>query len=157
MKELFKLKNYKLGFSLLCLIAYLIQLLPNIVWQLFPPVNNVLETFDSPIKVLNTLEWVFGVLTIFILILVVNRSYDCSENKNKKYLLSCGILMAVYYAGFAVYLCGFSDVWWIFFTMVITPPVYFGFLSLWQRNLFGVLSSVVFLGLHAAVVLTVIV
>ena len=151
------MKSYKFGFSLFCLIAYFIQLLPNIVWQLFPPQNDVLATFDSPIKILNTLEWIFGILTIFILVIVVNKTYRKSENRAKKFLLSCGILMAIYYIGFAAYICGFANVWWIFLTMVITPPIYFGTLALWQKNLWGVVSSVIFLALHAAVVLTVII
>ncbi|MBX9049645.1 hypothetical protein HCH04_15130 [Bacteroides thetaiotaomicron] len=132
------------------------QLFPNIVWQLFPPQNDVLATFDSPVKILNTLEWTFGVLTIFILVLIVNITYDKRENRNKRFLLPCGALMAVYYIGFSAYLCGFANVWWIFFTMVITPPIYFGVLAVWQKNIWGFVSSVIFLMLHAEVVLTVI-
>lgn len=52
------MREYKIGFSLKGLIAFLIIMLPNIYWMIVPPSNKFLSTNSSKVTVLT----VFNVL-----------------------------------------------------------------------------------------------
>lgn len=83
-KRLLKNKdNYKFSFSWVNLIAVLMVILPNIIWQIAPPNNNPIANWFSPYMMLNILEWVFRLLTLIIFIFVVNTRFTNSSKRSK--------------------------------------------------------------------------
>ena len=89
--------GYVITFSLAGLLLYALQLLPNIIWLAIPPANNVLKHNSSPHAVLNLVEQVFGIATVALLIIVINR--PGTEGRNSAWLLiSAVVFLAGYYA-----------------------------------------------------------
>lgn len=89
------MKNYVLGFSLMGLILYALQLLPNIIWMLAPPANNVLTENSSAYPILNIIEQVFGIMTVALLILLINKSGG--RNSNLLYWIGNSVFGRVLY------------------------------------------------------------
>ncbi|MHB8105885.1 MAG: hypothetical protein ACYDH4_00440 [Candidatus Cryosericum sp.] len=88
------MKDYGFGFSLVGLALYALQLLPNIVWVLRPPTNNVLTKNSSPCQILNVIEHVFGVMTVVLLVLLISKG----GGRNSSIYLALAILfLAGYY------------------------------------------------------------
>ncbi|WP_419884512.1 hypothetical protein [Paenibacillus sp. B-A-8] len=86
--------NYGFQFSLKGFLLYALQLLPNIIWMLMPPANNVLTENSSVYKILNIIEGMFGVLTVILMIVLINKG----EGSNSNLYIGLAIMfLAAYY------------------------------------------------------------
>ena len=68
------MKNLRLGFSPYGLLIATLQLLPNIIWALFPPALNRLEGNASSVPFIEYGEHILGVTIVILLVFLVNRT-----------------------------------------------------------------------------------
>lgn len=142
------MKNYVFGFSLMGLILYALQLLPNIIWMLAPPANNVLTKNSSAYPILNILEQVFGIMTVALLILLINK--DGGRNSNL-YIGLAILFLVVYYIAWIFYYKGVVSPWLLITGIAAMPPLYFLFVGLWMKNYISLIPCVIFGVTHIAI------
>jgi hypothetical protein len=125
------MRNYGFGFSLTGLILYALQLCPNIVWMLAPPANNALAGNSSAYPILTITERVFGIITVALLILLINKS----GGKNSSLYIGLAILFLMgYYGAWIFYYRGVVSPWLLIIGIAAMPPLYFLFAGLWLKN-----------------------
>ena len=141
------LRQYKIGFSLYGLIAFLLQELPYLPWFLWTPVNNPLANNIPKILFFGMLEKFGGILTVGLLILVINKSVIRPIFKNK--LLYASVLYLItYYICWIFYFSGFTNAWLIVLGLSAVVPIYYLFVALWLKNYFVVFTSIIFFISH---------
>jgi len=140
--------NYELEFSIVGFIICWALILPNIVWQIFPPINNLLLINASSYTnypILNILEWIFRVSIIFLLIFLVNKN----KSKNKtSYIIVAIVFLTIYYIFWILYYLGIANLELIILGMVIAPIFYFSFTGLWLKNYILLVPSLLFGIIH---------
>lgn len=139
------IKNYKFGFSLTALIFYLGQLLPNIVWMLCPPANDILAENSSPYIIIDISEQLFGTLMMFTLVFVVRK--DRTTN-NICFFVLAGAALLVYYICWTLYYNGITDPYMFIIGMAVMPVVAFGAFGVWRKNYFMLFPDVIFAVFH---------
>jgi hypothetical protein len=138
------LRQYKIGFSLYGLIAFLLQELPYLPWFLWTPVNNPLANNIPKNLFFGILEKFGGILTVGLLILIFNKSVIRPIFKNK--LLYASVLCLItYYICWIFYFSGFTNAWLIVLGLSAIVPIYYLFIALWLKNYFVVFTSIIFL------------
>lgn len=142
------MKNYIFGFSLIGFILYILQLFPNIIWMLIPPTNNVLMENSSVYPILNIIEQVFGIMTVALLILLINKG---GKSNRKLYIILAILFLAGYYAAWILYYKGMVSPWLLIIGLAAMPPLYFLFVGLWMRNYVVLIPCVVFGVTHIAI------
>jgi len=86
--------KYRFGFSITGLVLYALQLLPNILWMLAPPANDMLAANSSPYPIFNILEQVFGILTVVLLVLLINKA---GGRNSRRHIALAALFLAGYY------------------------------------------------------------
>lgn len=142
------MRNYIFGFSLIGFILYILQLFPNIIWMLIPPTNNVLMGNSSIYPILNIIEQVFGIMTVALLILLINKG---GKSNRKLYIILAILFLAGYYAAWILYYKGMVSPWLLIIGLAAMPPLYFLFVGLWMRNYVVLIPCVVFGVTHIAI------
>jgi hypothetical protein len=137
------IKNYRFGFSITGLIIYVLQLIPNIIWISFPPVNNVLAQNNSPYPILNIVERVCGISTVALLILIVNEESGRSKKANL-YIGLAALFLVAYYISWVFYYKGVVSPWMLIAVMAGMPPLYFLFAGLWKKNYVVIIPCIIF-------------
>jgi hypothetical protein len=67
-------KNYYLGISLIGIAAFVIQEIPYIVMPLIKPASNPIMNMTDEIKWIETVQGIFGILSMILLMLIVRDS-----------------------------------------------------------------------------------
>jgi hypothetical protein len=129
-------------------ILYILQLFPNIIWMLIPPTNNVLMENSSVYPILNIIEQVFGIMTVALLILLINKG---GKSNRKLYIILAILFLAGYYAAWILYYKGMVSPWLLIIGLAAMPPLYFLFVGLWMRNYVVLIPCVVFGVTHIAI------
>lgn len=129
-------------------ILYILQLFPNIIWMLIPPTNNVLMGNSSIYPILNIIEQVFGIMTVALLILLINKG---GKSNRKLYIILAILFLAGYYAAWILYYKGMVSPWLLIIGLAAMPPLYFLFVGLWMRNYVVLIPCVVFGVTHIAI------
>lgn len=142
------MRNYVFGFSMIGLLFYALQLLPNIIWMLAPPANNVLTKNSSPHQILNIIEQVFGIMTVAMLILLINKN---AERNNNLYLGLAILFLLGYYFAWVFYYRGVVSPWLLITGIAAMPPLYFLFVGLWMNNYVALIPCVIFGITHIAI------
>jgi hypothetical protein len=142
--------DYVVAFSLIGLLLYALQLLPNIVWLVTPPANDVLKHNRSPHAVLNLVEQVSGIATVALLIIVVRPAG--TEGRNSSLLLVCAaVFLAGYYAAWVLYYRGNVSPWLLVLGIAAMPPLYYFFVASWMKDYLALVPCVVFGIAHIAI------
>ncbi|WP_334074094.1 MULTISPECIES: hypothetical protein [Paenibacillus] len=125
------MKNYGFQFSLIGLLLYALQLLPNIIWKLVPPANNVLTKNSSAYNILNIIEGLFGVITVILMVVLIGKV----EGRNSNLYIGLAMLfLAAYYISWIFYYNGVVAPWLLILGIASMPPLYFFFVGLWMKN-----------------------
>ncbi|WP_223067231.1 hypothetical protein [Paenibacillus caui] len=125
------MKDYGLQFSLMGLLLYALQLLPNIIWKLVPPANNVLTKNSSAYNILNIIEGLFGMITVILMVVLISKG----EGRSSNYYIGLAILfLAFYYISWIFYYNGVVAPWLLILEIASMPPLYFFFVGLWMKN-----------------------
>ena len=136
------------GFSLTGLVLYALQLLPNIIWMLVPPANNVLAKNSSSYPIFNIMEQAFGIMTVALLILIINKK---NGRNSGLYILLAVMFLAGYYISWILYYQGMVSPWLLIIGIAAMPPLYFLFAGLWMKNYVVLLPCVIFGITHIAI------
>ncbi len=137
------LGGYVIAFSLTGLFLYALQLLPNIIWLVAPPANDVLKHNSSPHAALNLVEQVFGIATVALLIVVIRRPGTQGHN-SAWLLLGAGVFLAGYYAAWVLYYRGNVWSWLLVVGIAAMPPLYYFFVASWMKDYLALVPCVVF-------------
>lgn len=133
--------NYELGFSLTGLILYALQLFPNIIWKIAPPVNDVLNKNSSTRPTLNNIEQVFGILTVVLLIFLINTGVGIYSN----FYIGLAIIFLIgYYIAWILYYKGLVNPWLLIIGIAAMPPLYFLFIGFWLNNFVMIIPCIIF-------------
>lgn len=137
----------KIGFSIHGLVIFMLPMLINIIYALFPPTNVAEEASDAN-KILTGVENGSRVLfAIAICILVSKRKVDYQS----LWLYLGLVFLVLYYIVWIRYFIGGRDValWGKSFLFVpiplaVFPVLYFLFASIWLHNYVAVILMVIF-------------
>lgn len=116
--------------------------------MLIPPTNNVLMGNSSIYPILNIIEQVFGIMTVALLILLINKG---GKSNRKLYIILAILFLAGYYAAWILYYKGMVSPWLLIIGLAAMPPLYFLFVGLWMRNYVVLIPCVVFGVTHIAI------
>lgn len=137
------IKQYKIGFSLYGLLAFVMQELPYLPWFLWPPANNPLAN-NIPSNIFWGIPEKFGgVLTVGFLIIIINISANRPKVKNKLFIISA-LCLITYYICWIFYFSGITNAWLIVIGLSAVVPIYYLFISLWLKNHFAAITSIIF-------------
>jgi len=136
-------RQYKVGFSLYGLIAFILQELPYLPWFLWTPVNNPLANNIPKNVFFGILEKFGGILTVSLLILIINKSVIRPILNSKLFFVS-GFCLIVYYVCWIFYFLGFTNAWLIVIGLSAIVPIYYFFIALYLKNYFALLASIIF-------------
>lgn len=142
------MNNYTFGFSLTGLTLYVLQLLPNLIWLLVPPANNILAKNSAIWPALNMLEKVCGILTVALLILLINKG---GQRNSNFYLGLAMIFLLGYYLAWIFYYKGIVSPLVLIVGIAAMPPLYFLLVGVWLRNYVALIPGVVFGVVHVVI------
>lgn len=143
------MKNYKIGFSIKGFIAFLLIMIPNIIWMICPPTNDILAKNSSKFDAINILMSVSQFIMIAAMILLSSKIFT-SRKSNKFYLVGCIICICVYYFSWCCYYNG-SVTPIMLLGMAVFPCSYFILFALWQKNYIALIPTIVFSALHISI------
>lgn len=141
------LKQLRLGFSPGGLLAFVLVMLPNLLWLLAPPPSDPLAANSAPSALLELLEHASQWVLVATLVLLVNRGKGRSS---RVFLFAAALPLVGYYALWAAYYAGMSPAW-LLLGLAVLPPLFFCLVSVWLRNWAALLPAVVFGIAHLAV------
>ena len=145
-------KKYRLGFSPAGFVAFLLPMIPNVLWALLPPVSPVLSANDSASPIVGAIGTVSQSMMIALLILVINTRRRPSASKR------------VFAAAGAACLIGYLMLWVLYFTapitpmlllmMAVLPSAYFICVGLYLENYPSLVPATLFAVIHTATTAT---
>jgi len=133
----------KIGFSLFGFLAFILQELPYLPWLISPPTDNPLANNISMDIFLGVLEQAGGILTVALLILVVRKETVKIMFRSIFFIIAV-MCLASYYVCWICYFNGITNGWLIVIGLSATVPIYYFFVSLWLKNNFAIISSILF-------------
>ncbi len=83
-KFLHLFKNYYLGISFIGIAAFVIQEIPYIVMPLIKPASNPIMNMPNEIKWLETIQGLFGMLSMILLMLIVRDDVKLIPSETTK-------------------------------------------------------------------------
>lgn len=135
------MKHYTFGFSFKGFLAFMLVMIPNIIWMAAGPVNDILagNNAENPMLalVLNGSQWFMAAL----LILLKNKA----ENREKSVVLflAAALCLGGYYVLWICYFAGIINPWFLV-SMAVLPSMYFIFVECWMKNYIAIIPSVIF-------------
>lgn len=140
------IKNYKIGFSLTGLIAFIIPMIPNVFWAVLPPVSSSLPANDAAIPAIGVIGSICQSLMIAIQILLINK--ERKTTKSKKWIAAIALIC----------LLGYLLSWVVYYKVTITPllllgmavlpSIYFICVGLYLDNYLSIIPAVTFAVIH---------
>ncbi len=145
------LKNLRVRFSVFGFTIAALQLLPNIVWALFPPAINRLEGNASSVPLIEYGEHILGAAIVALLLFLVNFTVPNRVHRNAPAILAyCGV--ALYWLCWALYFGGIQPNA-VIYAMVSLPPAAFFSAGIAEKVCPISAASALFLVFHLLVAL----
>lgn len=126
-----------IGFFSLGLILFVLQELPYIVMPLIHLEANPIMEMQDRSAILNTIEKVFGVSCIIVMMFLVRDNanwFSLGTQKEIIFFSVAVVAIAGYFTGWIFYFNGYQSVALMICTLVALPPVYYTFIGLWRGN-----------------------
>ncbi len=141
------ISRYQFSFSIYGLIAFILQELPYLPWLLRPPIDNPLANNIAATPLFGMLEQTGGIMTVVLLIVVIRK--DTAKPKMKdQFFVVAAILLFAYYICWVCYFAGMTNGWLIVIGLSAVVPLYYLSISLWMKNYFALITSLLFLVGH---------
>ncbi|HKM43433.1 MAG TPA: hypothetical protein VJZ70_05530 [Limnochordia bacterium] len=145
------MKSIRLGFSKFGFLVAFLQLLPNIVWVLFPPEPNILTANASLKPFLEYGEHVLGISIVIMLMFLVGGNDQRLIPRGKPTTLALGAIL-LYWVGWILYYAGMQGNV-VIYSMVVLPPVAFFFAG-WAKKTPAIsIAAMLFVVFHVLVTL----
>ena len=144
-------KNYYLGISFIGIAAFVIQEIPYIVMPIFKPVSNPIMSMTNEIKWIETVQGIFGMLSMILLILIVRDDVKLiprETTKDKTFLFLTILMILINFVGWILYYIGRQYGWLIIISQFAVVPLYYLFFGLWKSNYLLVGTAVPFFVIH---------
>ena len=150
-------KNQYFGLWLLGLLFFAIQEIPYMVMPLIPLETNPIMEMTVNSLFLDVCEKIFGVLSIAVMVLIVNKETKLFSVKSKSeiafFSVAAGII-ALNFIGWILYFYGIQSVAVMIAFLFALPPLYYVFIGLWRKNYFLVAIGGIFFIFHLANAIT---
>lgn len=143
------MKKYKFEFSFQGFLAFVLVMLPNIVWKVIPPANQLLQQTNTDYLLLDVLLNVSQCMMIVLLIFCVSR-YEQDAYEKSVYLKWSFVFLAGYYICWVLYYLGVATAW-LMLGMAFFPAA---FLLLWElkmHNYPALIPSLIFAVTHIGI------
>ena len=144
-------KHYYLGISFIGIAAFLIQEIPYIIMPLIKPASNPIMNMHNEIKWIETVQGIFGMLSMILLMLIVRDDVKIipQETGREKTLLFLTVLMIlINFIGWTLYYTGYQYGWLIVISQFAVVPLYYLFFGLWNSNYLLVGTAIPFFIIH---------
>ena len=144
-------KNYYLGISFIGIAAFVIQEIPYIVMPIFKPASNPIMSMTNEIKWIETVQGIFGILSMIILMLIVRddvKLIPIETTKDKTFLFLTILMILINFVGWILYYMGHQYGWLIIISQFAVVPLYYLFFGLWKSNYLLVGAAVPFFVIH---------
>lgn len=141
------MKNYNIRFSLKGLIAFVIIMLPNIIWMIKPPGNDFMSSNSSTIDFLNISMVVSQWIMIIGLIMLCRTE---AARSNHVFVIVSLLCAGIYYV---LWVCYYLDKVrpLMFIGMAVFPCCYFIAFILWQKIYLLLIPTIIFSILHIGI------
>lgn len=144
-------KNYYLGISFIGIAAFVIQEIPYIVMPLIKPASNPIMNMQNEIKWIQTVQGIFGMLSMILLMLIVRddvKLIPIETTKDKTFLFLMILMILINFIGWILYYMGYQYGWLIIISQFAVVPLYYLFFGLWKSNYLLVGTAVPFFVIH---------
>ncbi len=144
-------KNYYLGISFIGIIAFAIQEIPYIIMPLVKPEPNPIMNMQNELKWLQTIQGVFGVLSMVLLMLIVRDDvgfFSLEKTRDKAFFILTLVMILVNFIGWAFYYSGHQYGWLIVISQFAVVPLYYLCFGMWKYNYPLVLIAALFFAIH---------
>lgn len=138
------LKKYRPGFDIWALLLFLIIMIPNIIWFIFPAPNDILREEPATV-VLDTISSIFQVLMLICLFIVNNKEKSKFRiSELIKCVIECCLL---YFLCWILYYLGFVY-FGVVLGMAIFPCLAFFIFALDRKNIIAAVPVLIFSVCH---------
>jgi hypothetical protein len=144
-------KHFYFGISFFGIAAFMIQEIPYIVMPLIKPASNPIMSMTSEIEWIETIQGLFGILSMVVLMLIVRDDIKLIPRetaKDKTFLFLMVMMILINYVGWTLYYMGHQYGWLIIISQFATVPLYYLFFGLWKSNYLLVGTAVPFFVIH---------
>ena len=144
-------KHFYFGISFIGIAAFMIQEIPYIVMPLIKPASNPIMSMTSEIEWIETVQGLFGILSMVVLMLIVRddiKPIPRETAKDKTFLFLMVMMILINYVGWTLYYMGHQYGWLIIISQFATVPLYYLFFGLWKSNYLLVGTAVPFFVIH---------
>ncbi len=144
-------KNFYLGISFIGIAAFVIQEIPYMVMLLIKPASNPIMNMKNEIKWIQTVQGIFGMLSMILLMLIVRadvKLIPIETTKDKAFLFLTILMILINFIGWIFYYKGHQYGWLIIISQFAVVPLYYLFFGLWKSNYLLVGAAVPFLVIH---------
>jgi len=129
----------------------MIQEIPYIVMPLIKPASNPIMSMTSEIEWIETVQGLFGILSMVVLMLIVRddiKPIPRETAKDKTFLFLMVMMILINYVGWTLYHMGHQYGWLIIISQFAAVPLYYLFFGLWKSNYLLVGTAVPFFVIH---------
>lgn len=144
-------KHFYFGISFIGIAAFMIQEIPYIVMPLIKPASNPIMSMTSEIEWIETVQGLFGILSMAVLMLIVRddiKPIPRETAKDKTFLFLMVMMILINYVGWTLYYMGHQYGWLIMISQFAAVPLYYLFFGLWKSNYLLVGTAVPFFVIH---------
>ncbi|MBQ9443336.1 MAG: hypothetical protein IJU43_03455 [Lachnospiraceae bacterium] len=144
-------KHFYFGISFIGIAAFMIQEIPYIVMPLIKPASNPIMSMTSEIEWIETVQGLFGILSMVVLMLIVRddiKPIPRETAKDKTFLFLMVMMILINYVGWTLYYMGHQYGWLIIISQFAAVPLYYLFFGLWKSNYLLVGTAVPFFVIH---------
>lgn len=144
-------KHFYFGISFIGIAAFMIQEIPYIVMPLIKPASNPIMSMTSEIEWIETVQGLFGILSMVVLMLIVRddiKPIPRETAKDKTFLFLMVMMILINYVGWTLYHMGHQYGWLIIISQFAAVPLYYLFFGLWKSNYLLVGTAVPFFVIH---------
>ena len=118
---------------------------------LIKPVSNPIMNMQSEFKWMQTVQGIFGVLSMILLMLIVRDDVKLIPRdtaKEKTFLILMILMILINFIGWILYYLGYQYGWLIIISQFAVVPLYYLFFGLWKSNYLLVGAAVPFFIIH---------
>ena len=144
-------KNYYLGISFIGIIAFVIQEIPYIIMPLVKPSSNPIMNMQNEIKWIETVQSVFGILSMILLMLLVRddvKFFSIETTRERVFFTLTLVMILINFIGWTFYYAGHQWGWLIVISQFAVVPLYYLCFGLWKNNYPLIGTATLFFVIH---------
>ena len=144
-------KNFYLGISFVGIVAFVVQEIPYIIMPLIKPASNPIMNMTNEIKWIETVQGIFGALSMIFLMVIVRDDVKLIPRetiKDKLFFFVMVLMILINFIGWTLYYMGHQYGWLIVISQFAVVPLYYLFYGLWKSNYLLVGTAIPFFMIH---------